>query len=71
MENAELINLARSLVGDVFNKDNSNSAVGVGAALLTVKGNIYSGICLNYPCSLSWCAMAKPSPLGRSLAITN
>lgn len=57
MENCQLIELAKSLVGEVFLKEeNSNSAGGVGAALLTSNNNVYSGICLDYACGLGFCA---------------
>lgn len=57
MRNKELIDVARSLVGEVLLESNGgSSAGGVGAALLTVKGNIYSGICLDYACGLGFCA---------------
>lgn len=57
MKNIELIDLAKSLVGEVLTEDkNGSSAGGVGAALLTAEGNVYSGICLDYPCGLGFCA---------------
>lgn len=57
MRNKELIDVAKSLVGEVLLKSNSgSSAGGVGAALITIKGNIYSGICLDYACGLGFCA---------------
>ena len=31
-------------------------AGGVGAALLTDKGNIYTGVCIDTPCSMGFCA---------------
>jgi cytidine deaminase len=33
-----------------------NSAGEVGAALVTAKGNIYTGICIDVACSLGFCA---------------
>ena len=43
MKNKELIDIAKSLVGEVLIENkNGNSAGGVGAALLTIKGNIYT-----------------------------
>ncbi len=57
MKNNELIDFARSFVGEVFVSNSNGSSAGrVGAALLTAKGNIYSGICLDYACSLGFCA---------------
>ncbi|VEP15703.1 Cytidine deaminase protein [Hyella patelloides LEGE 07179] len=55
MKNHELIDLAKSLIGEIF-LANGGSAGGVGAALLTAKGNVYSGICLDYSCGLGFCA---------------
>ena len=56
MKNTELIDIARSLVGEVFPENEKTSAGGVGVALTTAKGNIYGGICLDYPCGLGFCA---------------
>ncbi len=57
MRNKELIDVARSLVGEVLLESNGgSSAGGVSAALLTIEGNIYSGICLDYACGLGFCA---------------
>ena len=54
MRNDRLIEIARSLVGDI-SLSRGNSAGSVGAALLTVKNNVYSGICLDYACGLGFC----------------
>ena len=57
MKNTELIDRARMLVGEVLTKNQAgSSAGGVSSVLLTAKGNIYSGICLDYPCGLGFCA---------------
>jgi cytidine deaminase len=57
MKNQQLIELARALVGEVLIENkNGSSAGGVGAALLTTRGNVYSGICLDYACGLGFCA---------------
>jgi cytidine deaminase len=57
MKNQQLIELARALVGEVLIENkNGSSAGGVGAALLTARGNVYSGICLDYACGLGFCA---------------
>ena len=55
MQNDRLIEIARSLVGDI-SLSRGNSAGSVGAALLTAKNNVYSGICLDYACGLGFCA---------------
>ena len=55
MRNDRLIEIARSLVGDI-SLSRGNSAGSVGAALLTAKNNVYSGICLDYACGLGFCA---------------
>lgn len=56
MQNHELIEIAKSLVGEIPLTDGLSSAGTVGAALLTAKGNIYRGICLDYACGLGFCA---------------
>ena len=55
MQNDRLIEIARSLVGDI-SLSGGNSAGSVGAVLLTAKNNVYSGICLDYACGLGFCA---------------
>lgn len=39
-----------------FSKKEDISAGSVGAALLTKKGNIYTGICLDLACGIGFCA---------------
>ena len=57
MENTELIVRAKMLVGEVLTENQGGSSAGeVASVLSTVKGNIYSGICLDYPCGLGFCA---------------
>ena len=56
MKNKELIDLAKSLVGEIVLTGGGSSAGGVGAALLTPRGNVYTGICLDYACGLGFCA---------------
>ena len=56
MQNHELIKVARLLVGKISLSGGVNQAGTVGAALLTANNNIYSGICLDYVCSLGFCA---------------
>ena len=34
----------------------SSEAGGVGAAILTDKGNLYRGVCIDTPCSMGFCA---------------
>ena len=55
MHNDRLIEIARSLVENI-SLSKGNSAGSVGAALLTAKNNVYSGICLDYVCGLGFCA---------------
>lgn len=52
----KLIQTAQKLVGKFPLKIADNTAGGVAAALITAKGNIYSGICLNTNCSIGFCA---------------
>jgi cytidine deaminase len=52
---SRLIEAARAVVGDLkLRKD--FSAGGVGAAILTVQGNVYTGICIDLGCGLGFCA---------------
>lgn len=55
MENHELIDIAKSLVGEI-SLTSGSSAGTVGAALLTTNKQVYTGICLDYPCGLGFCA---------------
>ena len=56
MQNNKLIDLAKSLVGEITLAGGGSSAGGVSSALLTANGNVYTGICLDYPCGLGFCA---------------
>lgn len=56
MYNQELIEVAKSLVGGISLLDGKSSAGTVGAAILTINNNVYSGICLDYACGLGFCA---------------
>ena len=56
MQNHELIKVAKSLVGKICLSGGVNQAGTVGAALLTANNNVYTGICLDYVCSLGFCA---------------
>lgn len=55
MEPGELIARAREVVG-TFSLGDSLSAGAVGAAILTRKGNVYTGICLDLYCGIGFCA---------------
>lgn len=54
---AQLITAARSVCGD-FRLAEDFSAGSVGAAILTAKGSIYTGICICLGCGLGFCAEA-------------
>jgi len=53
----QLIASARAVCGD-FQLTEDFSAGGVGAAILTAKGSIYTGICICLACGLGFCAEA-------------
>lgn len=55
MTDAELIEIANGLVGN-FDPSRDCSAGGVAAALETVAGNVYTGICVDTHCSMGFCA---------------
>jgi cytidine deaminase len=52
---AELIQAARGVVGQRPLRD-SFSAGGVGAAIRTAQGSVYTGICIDLGCGLGFCA---------------
>lgn len=55
MEFAELVKIAQ----DTLNPrplSNDSYAGSVAAALLTDKGNVYKGVCIDTPCSMGFCA---------------
>ena len=52
---AELIEAARAVVGDLQLREDF-SAGGVGAAIWTAQGNIYTGICIDLGSGLGFCA---------------
>ena len=54
-DRTELIERARALVTEMDLGD-GNSAGGVGAALRTVDGNIYTGVCIDLGSGLGFCA---------------
>jgi cytidine deaminase len=51
----QLVAAARSVCGD-FQLTEHFSAGSVGAAILTAKGNTYTGICIDLACGLGFCA---------------
>ena len=51
----ELIDIAQALVTEMDLGD-GNSAGGVGAAIRTVDGNIYTGVCMDLASGLGFCA---------------
>lgn len=52
----ELIEKARSIVGEFQLSQEWTVAGAVGAALRTEKGNIYTGICVELLCGIGFCA---------------
>ncbi|MDO4302253.1 MAG: cytidine deaminase [Clostridia bacterium] len=55
LETYELVNIARSC--QKFKKISPSVSVGiVAAALVSDKGNIYTGICIEAPCGMGFCA---------------
>lgn len=52
---SELIEAAHAVVGDLTLREGF-SAGGVGAAIRTVQGNIYTGICIDLASGLGFCA---------------
>jgi len=55
MDDADLIATAARLVG-VYRPTPDCSAADVAAALVTVAGNVYTGICVDTHCSMGFCA---------------
>ena len=55
MTTRELVELAFKVTG-TFKPSAVCTAGGVGAALVTVAGNLYTGICVDTDCSLGFCA---------------
>lgn len=51
----ELYNIARELASPRRLSEYTEVAM-VGAALLTDKGNIYKGVCIDAPCGMGFCA---------------
>jgi len=52
---SRLIEAARAVVGDLRLRGEF-SAGGVGAAIRTVQGNVYTGVCIDLGCGLGFCA---------------
>lgn len=52
---SELIQAARAVVTELQLAD-GNSAGGVGAAIRTVQGNVYTGVCIDLGSGLGFCA---------------
>lgn len=55
MEFTELYKIAESTARPMKLSEDS-SAGGVAAALVTDKGNVYKGVCIDTPCSMGFCA---------------
>lgn len=55
MDFIELYNIARS-AAKPFKLSEYAEAGGVGAAILTVSGNVYTGVCIDTACSMGFCA---------------
>jgi cytidine deaminase len=53
--NSKLIEAAQAVVGDLHLREDF-SAGGVGAAIRTAKGNVYTGICIDLGSGLGFCA---------------
>lgn len=51
----KLVEAARDVCGD-FQLTDDFSAGGVGAAIRTVSGKVYTGICIDLACGLGFCA---------------
>lgn len=55
MNETELIEIAREKVG-LFSVGKNGSAGSVAAALLTKSNNVYTGICIDMPSGIGFCA---------------
>lgn len=55
MEFSELVKIAEQTLNPRDLSD-SSSAGSVAAALVTDKGNVYRGVCIDTPCSMGFCA---------------
>ena len=54
-EDMRLVSLARELAGSFALREGGNAG-SVSAALRTAKGKVYTGICVDLPCGLGFCA---------------
>lgn len=54
MTNEELIKKATSVIH--FRESKNSSMGGVGCALITDKGNVYLGVCIDTGCGMGFCA---------------
>lgn len=79
MTDQELIETATRLVGG-FNPSRDCSAGGVAAALETIAGNLYTGVCVDTHCGMGFCAehaavaemlKARESEIRTVVAVTN
>ncbi|NLT41508.1 MAG: cytidine deaminase [Anaerolineae bacterium] len=51
-----LLEAARAVTGEFPLSPDGLSAGGVGAAILTAGGNVYTGICIDVSCGIGFCA---------------
>jgi cytidine deaminase len=56
VKQTRLIDSARKLVGPIALSRSDMTAGEVAAAILTPAGNIYTGVCLDLPCGIGFCA---------------
>jgi cytidine deaminase len=56
MEPSRLIEEAQKVAGEFILSDKHFSAGSVGAALVTISGRIYTGICIDLACGIGFCA---------------
>ena len=56
METRDLIEEAKKILGEFPLSDEYSSAGSVSAALVTKKGNVYTGICIDVSSSIGFCA---------------
>lgn len=56
MNNADLVNKAREVLNPRVLSSMEAEAAGVGAALVTDQGRVYTGACIDIPCGMGFCA---------------
>ena len=56
MEFSELLAIAKALVGEERRLSRLATAGDVAAAILTDKGNVYTGVCIDTPAGMGFCA---------------